>query len=77
MCTVKLSYDQKNAKAREMLATILASGLFFVNETPDNKKYRVYVENGEVKWDIYAETMSIEETREMLHKVVDLEYSLP
>ena len=38
---------------------------------------RVYVEKGEVKTDIVTETVDIEEMRGLLHKMVDLEYSLP
>ncbi len=36
MCTVQLTYDKKNVKAREMLATMIASGLFIADE--DTKK---------------------------------------
>ena len=59
-----------------MLSTMLASGLFYVNDVPE-KKDRVYIENGEVKWDIVSEKMSIEEARDLTLKVVELEYSLP
>ena len=38
---------------------------------------RVYIEDGEVKVDLQSETMELEELRALLHKVVDLEYSLP
>ena len=38
---------------------------------------RVYIEDGEVKVDIKSETMDPEELRVLLHKMVDLEYSLP
>lgn len=31
MCTVQLTYDKKNQKAREMLAAVIASGLFYVD----------------------------------------------
>ena len=37
----------------------------------------VYIEDGEVKVDIETETMELEELRALLHKVIDLEYSLP
>ncbi|MBR1683060.1 MAG: hypothetical protein IJ700_08825 [Bacteroidaceae bacterium] len=37
---------------------------------------RVYIENGEVKIDLVTETMGLEEARDLLHKVIDLEYSL-
>lgn len=30
MCTIQLTYDKENAKAREMLATIYRSGLFYI-----------------------------------------------
>lgn len=35
MCTVTLSYDKRNAKARDLLASMIESGLFYVNETDD------------------------------------------
>ena len=35
MCTIRLSYDQTNAKARDMLATMIDSGLFHVSEAAD------------------------------------------
>lgn len=38
---------------------------------------RVYVKDGEVKVDIVTDTMEPEELRALLHKAVDLEYSLP
>ncbi|MBP5338223.1 MAG: hypothetical protein J6Z14_02810, partial [Prevotella sp.] len=38
---------------------------------------KVYIEDGEVKVDIETETMEPEELRVLLHKMVDLEYSLP
>ena len=41
------------------------------------KRNRVYIEDGEVKWDFVTDTMSIEEAKELLHQVIDLEYSLP
>lgn len=41
------------------------------------KRNRVYIEDGEVKWDIVTDTVSIEEAKELTLKVVELEYSLP
>jgi hypothetical protein len=76
MCTVTLSYDKRNAKARDLLASIIESGLFYVNEEPE-KKDRVYVEDGEVKLDIVEDSTDIEDFRDFLHKMVELEYSLP
>ena len=38
---------------------------------------KVYVKDGEVKVDIVTDTMELEELRTLLHKAVDLEYSLP
>ena len=49
-------------------------------ETPDMTDQgvnRAYVKNGEVKVDIVTDTMELEELRALLHKAVDLEYSLP
>ncbi len=44
---------------------------------PDQGVNRVYVKDGEVKVDIETDTMELEELRALLHKAVDLEYSLP
>lgn len=38
---------------------------------------RVYIEDGQVKLDLVSDTLSVEEVRRLLHKMVDLEYSLP
>ena len=46
-------------------------------DTAEQGANRVYVENGEVKVDLVTETMELEELRGILHKMVDLEYSLP
>ena len=49
-------------------------------DTPDMADQggnRVYVKDGEVKVDIVTDSMELEELRALLHKAVDLEYSLP
>ena len=38
MCTIKITYDKNNKQAREMLATMLDSGLFYVNESPEQER---------------------------------------
>ena len=40
---------------------------------------RVYIKDGEVKLDLdlVSDTLGVEEVRRLLHKMVDLEYSLP
>ena len=76
MCTVQLTYDNKNARAREMLATMISSGLFYIDGMPE-KNDRVYIENGEVKLDFLEETTDLESFRKTLHDMVELEYSLP
>lgn len=76
MCTLNITYDKKNKKANDIVATMIASGLFFVEEVPE-KKDRVYIEDGEVKWDIVSEAMSIDKAKDFTHQVIDLEYSLP
>jgi len=38
---------------------------------------RAYIEDGEVKLDIVTDTMDLEEARSLLHRAIDLEYSLP
>ena len=46
-------------------------------ESIEQQQNRVYVENGEVKVDIVTDAMEPEELRDLLHKMVKLEYSLP
>ena len=41
------------------------------------QKNRVVIENGEVKMQIFTDTVDLEEARALLHEVVRLEYSLP
>ena len=36
---------------------------------------KVYIENGEVKMDIFSETMELEEARSLLHEMIEKEYS--
>ena len=36
MCTIKLSYDQKNAEARQMLESLFKTGLFVLLEGDDS-----------------------------------------
>ncbi|MBQ7442340.1 MAG: hypothetical protein IJS59_00540 [Bacteroidaceae bacterium] len=75
MCTITLSYDKENAKARDMLASMLASGLFFAGEDAGGKDH-LYLEDGEVKMDISEGATDLEDFRSFLHEMVDLEYSL-
>ena len=42
-----------------------------------DKRNRVYIEDGEVKWDFATDTVSIDEAQTLLHQVIELEYSLP
>ena len=60
----------------ELLANMLASGLFYVVDMPE-KKDRVYVDNGSVKVDIVEDETDLDDFRNLLHEMVDLEYSLP
>ena len=49
-------------------------------DTPDMSGQgvnRVYIKDNEVKVDIVTDTMELEELRALLHKAVDLDYSLP
>ena len=41
------------------------------------QKNRVVIENGEVKLHLFSETFDLEEARALLHKMVELKYSLP
>ena len=71
-----LSLTKSNKK---WLADHLYESIKGVNDTADEtgeqlqSPNRAYIENGEVKVDIACETMSIEEARTLLHKVIDLE----
>lgn len=38
---------------------------------------RVYTEQGSVKMELYSDTMTIEEAKNLTMKMVELEYSLP
>ena len=42
-----------------------------------NRANKVFIENGEVKMQISSDTIDLEEARQLLHEMVDLEYSLP
>ncbi|MBO4906689.1 MAG: hypothetical protein J5486_06600 [Bacteroidaceae bacterium] len=55
---------------------MIASGLFYVHDEPE-KQDRVYVEDGEVKWDFVEDATDLESFRQSLHNMVDMEYSLP
>jgi len=46
-------------------------------EATEKELNRVYIEDGEVKMDIKTDVMELEELRDLLHEMVDLEYSLP
>ena len=76
MCTVALTYDKDNKQANDLLANMLASGLFYVVDMPE-KKDRVYVDNGRVKMEIVEDETDLDDFRNLLHEMVDLEYSLP
>ncbi|MBQ8050388.1 MAG: hypothetical protein IJ197_02270 [Bacteroidaceae bacterium] len=71
------------ASNKKWLADHLYESVEEANDTVDEtgeqlqSPSRAYIENGEVKVDIVSETMGIEEARALLHKVIDLEYSLP
>lgn len=71
------------ASNKKWLAAHLYESVKETNDTVDkageqlHSPNKVYIENGEVKVDIVSETMNIEEARALLHKVIDLEYSLP
>ena len=38
---------------------------------------KVFIEDGEVKMQLSSDTIDLEEARQLLHEMVDLEYSLP
>jgi len=42
-----------------------------------NRANKVFIENGEVKMHLSSDTIDLEEARQLLHEMVDLEYSLP
>lgn len=87
MCTYNISIEED---VMEKVRPSIASGVseeqwlqYQVNMlieqilTSQNNKNRVYLENGEVKFNIVTDYLSIEEAKEFTKKAIDLEYSLP
>jgi hypothetical protein len=68
MCTYNISIEED---VMEKVRPSIANGV-----SEDNKN-RVYLENGEVKFNIVTDYLSIEEAKEFTKKAIDLEYSLP
>lgn len=70
MCTVTLSYDKKDARARDMLAMIIESGLFYVNDIDSLIDYSdpwLYEDHGDLPPLPQAkETFSLDEFRDIL-----------
>lgn len=77
MCTITLSYDENNTLAQQQLAALLASGLFMQLNQKQNGQDRVYIENGEVKMELKSDTLTIEESKNLTMRMVELEYALP
>lgn len=77
MCTITLSYDENNTLAQQQLAALLASGLFMQLNQKQNGQDRVYIENGEVKMELQSDTLTIEESKDLTMRMVELEYALP
>ena len=42
-----------------------------------NRTNKVFIEDGEVKMQLSSDTIDLEDARQLLHEMVDLEYSLP
>lgn len=87
MCTYNISIDEN---VMEKVRPSITSGIseeqwlqYQVNMliqqilTSQDKKNRVYVENGEVKFDISQDYLEVGDARQLLHEAIDLEYSLP
>ena len=69
-----------NSPEQSSMASEPAAMMYATNRhAPRNRhaQNRVYIEDGAVKVEIETETMEPEELRTLLHKMVDLEYSLP
>lgn len=87
MCTYNISIDNAvMEKVRPAIASGVSEQEWLQHQVnimiqqileSQNKQNRVYIEDGEVKYDIKDEYLNVEEARQLLHEAIDLEYSLP
>ncbi|MBQ3804931.1 MAG: hypothetical protein II844_03870 [Prevotella sp.] len=87
MCTYNISIDNAvMEKVRPAIASGVSEQEWLQHQVnimiqqileSQNKQNRVYIEDGEVKYDIKDEYIDVEEARQLLHEAIDLEYSLP
>ncbi len=87
MCTYNISIDNAvMEKVRPAIASGVSEQEWLQHQVnimiqqileSQNKQNRVYIEDGEVKYDIKDEYLDVEEARQLLHEAIDLEYSLP
>ena len=87
MCTYNISIDNAvMEKVRPAIASCVSEQEWLQHQVnimiqqileSQNKQNRVYIEDGEVKYDIKDEYLDVEEARQLLHEAIDLEYSLP
>ena len=87
MCTYNISIDNAvMEKVRPAIASGVSEQEWLQHQVnimiqqileSQNKQNRVYIEDGEVKYNIKDEYLDVEEARQLLHEAIDLEYSLP
>lgn len=75
--SLTLTTSNKKWLAEHLLATANEEAISKENLMLPNSQNRAYIEDGEVKLDIATETMYLEEARKLLHRAIELEYSLP
>ena len=75
--SLSLTTSNKKWLAEHLLAAANEEAIRKENLTLPSSLNRAYIEDGEVKLDIATETVDLEEARKLLHRVIDLEYSLP
>lgn len=75
--SLSLTTSNKKWLAEHLLAAANEEAISKENLTLPSSLNRAYIKDGEVKLDIATETVDLEEARKLLHRVIDLEYSLP
>jgi hypothetical protein len=85
MCTYNITLDDKLVAQAE--SSLSHSGIelqLWLQQQVEqllrqqvNCANKVFIEGGEVKMQLSSDTIDLEEARQLLHEMVDLEYSLP
>lgn len=66
MCTVTLKYDKNNKQARELLATLMASGMFHLDEHDDKAWDNVIDYSDPWLYEDHGNMPSLHENKELL-----------